>query len=78
MFLRIITPRHEVLKTETDYVSLPGELGRMGIMKGHSQLISALASGKIIYHKEGRNESVDIKDGCVEVAQDKITALIDC
>lgn len=77
MNLRIITKEREILGTEVDHVILPGTAGEMDILAGHAQLMSLLQGGDIKYFSAGKESLINIKSGCVEVANDKILALVD-
>ncbi len=77
MKLRIITKDRALLSVETDRVILPGALGQMEVLPGHAKLISTLKEGEIEFFNTAGKNKVDIISGLVEVADDKVTALVE-
>lgn len=73
--LEIVTPESILLSAEADYVTLPGELGELGILPGHIPLLTNLQSGILSYIKGGSEEKVAVHYGYAEVCKDKITVL---
>lgn len=56
-------------------VTLPGVLGQMEILPGHTRLVALLKEGEVSYF-EGGAKKVDIEGGLAEVADDNVTLLI--
>lgn len=77
MQLKLITPEHEVLSTEADIVTVPGEVGELGILPQHTYLVSLLTSGVMSYTKGGKTERYQITGGHVEVADDVVVVMAD-
>lgn len=73
--LEIVTPKNILLSVEADYVTIPGELGELGILPGHIPLLTNLQSGILSYSKGGSEDRVAVHYGYAEVCGDKITIL---
>jgi F-type H+-transporting ATPase subunit epsilon len=58
-------------------VSLPGELGELGILPGHTRLIALLGVGRVVWTDGGRKTAVAVRGGFVEVADDAVRVLAD-
>lgn len=77
MQLKLITPEQEVLSTEADYITVPGEVGELGILPQHTYLVSLLTSGVMSYTKGGKTERYQLSGGHVEVADDVVVVMAD-
>jgi F-type H+-transporting ATPase subunit epsilon len=74
--LEVITPERKVFEAEVDRVEVPGLDGELGILPGHTELVSQLKSaGLLTYHIGGETGEMAISDGLVEVAADRVTVL---
>jgi F-type H+-transporting ATPase subunit epsilon len=51
--LEVVTPSKVILETEAEYVTIPGELGELGILPSHIPLLTNLQSGVLSYKKSG-------------------------
>jgi len=76
--LTVVTPERSVVeRIACDAVSLPGELGELGILPGHTPLVSLLAVGRVVWSDGGKKTSVAVRGGFVEVADDAVRVLAD-
>jgi len=76
--LTVVTPERSVVeRVPCDAVSLPGELGELGILPGHRPLVSLLAVGRVVWSDGGKKTSVAVRGGFVEVAGDAVRVLAD-
>jgi F-type H+-transporting ATPase subunit epsilon len=75
--LQVVTPTRTVVTTEADSVELPGELGYLGILPGHTPLITVLKTGVLTYRAGADERSVAISAGFAEIANDAVTVLAD-
>lgn len=73
--LEVVTPKQVILETEAEYVTIPGELGELGILPSHIPLLTNLQSGVLSYKNSGTEKKVAVHFGYAEVCQDKITIL---
>jgi F-type H+-transporting ATPase subunit epsilon len=74
--LEIVTPEERVLSTDVESVQVPGYDGELGILPGHSPLISQLMpAGLLSYVVGGVTTQLAIDDGFVEVMPDRVVIL---
>lgn len=75
--LQVVTPTRTVVATEADSVEMPGELGYLGILPGHTPLITVLKAGVLTYSNGGDERALAIAGGFAEIANDTVTVLAD-
>ena len=75
--LEMVTPHKRVLSEEVDEISAPGTLGELGILPGHTPLLTTLKVGELTYRKEGQTYHVAVNWGYVEVEEDTVTVLVE-
>jgi len=75
LYLEIVTPQRTLLSAEAEYVSIPGEIGELGILPGHIPLLTNIQSGVLSYKNGGVEEKVAVHGGYAEICEDKITIL---
>lgn len=76
--LTVVTPERSVVdKAACDAVTLPGELGELGILPGHTPLVALLGVGRVTWTDGGRKTAVAVRGGFVEVAGDAVRVLAD-
>ncbi len=73
--LEIVTPERRVLAETVDAVQLPGAGGELGILPGHTPLISQLQTGVLAYTHGGVTQQLHVSGGFVEVNADRISVL---
>ena len=77
MNIEIVTPDKNIYSGEIKLVKLPGTDGSFEILKNHAALISTLEKGQIkVIDNNNDIKYFDIKDGVVEVLNNKITVLL--
>ena len=75
--LEILTPEKRAADVEVQSVYLQGSGGRLGILPGHTTLISNLDFGILEMETgKGSGESILCGSGLVEVAKDRVTVLV--
>ena len=78
MKLDIVSAEQEIYSDLSEMVVVPGTAGDLGIMPQHTQLISTLKAGEVIITlKGGKQESIYISGGIVEVQPHVVTILSD-
>jgi len=73
--LDVVTPDRRVLTEPVDSVTVPGLGGELGILPGHTPLISQLQTGVLAYSKDGRTFLLHVSGGFVEVNDDRVSVL---
>ncbi len=73
--LEVVTPERRVLGEAVDMVTVPGLGGELGILPGHTPLISQLQTGVLTYVQEGKNFPLHVSGGVVEVRDDHVSVL---
>ncbi len=58
-------------------VLAPGALGQLGILPGHTYLITRLDSGELVVRKGGQDRAFAISGGFMEVQPDRVIVLAD-
>lgn len=77
MRLNIVTPEKLAFSDEIDSVVVPGGEGELGILPAHAPIVSTLRPGELRYLKGGRETSLAIGTGIVEVSNDCVSVLTD-
>lgn len=73
--LEVVTPERRVLAEPVEMVTVPGLNGELGILPGHTPLISQLKTGVLTYVQDGKNSQLHVSGGFVEVRDDKVSVL---
>ena len=73
--LEIVTPERRVLAEAVDAVQLPGLGGELGILPGHTPLISQLQTGVLAFTQGGASHQLHVSGGFVEVNSDRVSVL---
>ena len=73
--LEIVTPERRVLAEPVDMVTVPGLGGELGILPGHTPLISQLQTGVLTYVQDGKSSPLLVSGGFVEVRDDHVAVL---
>jgi F-type H+-transporting ATPase subunit epsilon len=75
--LKVVTPTRVVVEGDVDEVTLPGALGALGILPGHTPLLASLRIGELFYRDGVHEHFLAIQWGFVEVQDDRVTVLAD-
>jgi F-type H+-transporting ATPase subunit epsilon len=76
--LEVVTPERKVLEADVDRVEVPGLDGELGILPGHTELVSQLKpAGLLTYHIGEEKGQMAISSGFVEVNPDRVVVLAD-
>ncbi len=75
--LEVVTPERRALAEPVDMVTVPGLGGELGILPGHTPLISQLQTGVLTYVQDGKSQSLHVSGGFVEVRDDHVSVLAD-
>jgi len=75
--LQLVTPYKRVLAEDVDDVTLPGTVGELGILPGHTPLLTTLKVGELVYRQGQQAFHVAVNWGYVEVEEDAVTVLVE-
>jgi F-type H+-transporting ATPase subunit epsilon len=75
--LDVITPERRLLSEQADAVTVPGAGGELGILPGHTPLISQLQTGVLSYTQGTTTRRLLVSGGFVEVNDDRVSVLAD-
>jgi F-type H+-transporting ATPase subunit epsilon len=73
--LEIVTPSRRLLDEAADEVRLPGALGELGVLPGHTPLLTALGTGAVSYFQGAQMRQLAVQGGFAEVLPDRVTVL---
>ena len=73
--LEVVTPERRVLSEAVDMVVVPGLGGELGILPGHTPLISQLQTGVLSYTQNARTSQLHVSGGFLEVRDDHVSVL---
>lgn len=75
LHLEVVTRLRKVVEDEVDEVRLPGVLGELGVLPGHTPLLTALAIGPLAYTSGGKEQRMVVEQGFAEIQPDRVTVL---
>ena len=74
----VVSAEKSLFYGEAKFVALPGESGELGILPGHTPLISRIRPGTVrITNENGSVESIFVAGGLIEVQPGHVTVLSD-
>jgi F-type H+-transporting ATPase subunit epsilon len=73
--LEVVTPERRLLDEPVEMVTVPGLDGELGILPGHTPLISQLKTGVLTYVQDGKSSQLHVSGGFVEVRDDRVSVL---
>jgi len=73
--LEVVTPEREVVRESVAEVQLPGLSGYLGILPGHTPLLTELGIGPLIYKKGSESGFIAVIGGFAEVLPERVTVL---
>ncbi len=75
--IEILTPSRLLLQDQVDELNVPGAEGYLGILPGHTALLTILGQGVLMYRKGEQRQYMAVFGGYMEVNDDKVTILAD-
>lgn len=75
--LDIVSPEKQLFSGEVEGATFPGDKGRFTVLYNHAPIISTLGEGNIRWMQQGKENSIAISGGFVEVENNKITACVE-
>ena len=73
--VEIVIPTRVLLREQVDELNVPGEQGYLGILPGHTALLTTLGQGELMYRQGEQRRYLSIFWGYMEVNNDKVTIL---
>ena len=73
----LVAPEKLLFKDEVGMIIVPGKDGDIGVLPGHSKILSSLRSGRVMVYGEGKNllKSFFVTGGFVEINPNKCIIL---
>lgn len=75
--LTVLSPEKMFLEQPVSKVSLPGSKGRFMVLKNHAPLISSLEYGDIIYMSGDVENRIRVRNGFVEIRDNRICVCVE-
>jgi len=73
----VVSAEESVFSGEADFVALPGDQGELGILPGHTPLITRIRPGAVRIQSNGKEELIFVAGGILEVQPKAVTVLAD-
>lgn len=73
--IEIVTPDKLVVRDMAEEIQIPAKRGYIGVLPGHSPLITELSIGEITYRNAGTVSHISVAWGFAEVLPYKVTIL---
>ena len=73
----LVSPENLVFNDDVGTIIIPGKDGDLGVLPGHSQVMSSLRPGRVMVYSEDKNlvKSFFVSGGFVEINPDKCIVL---
>lgn len=75
--LQLVTPYKKVLSQDVDEVTAPGSVGELGLLPGHTPLLTTLKIGELSYKQGSETFHVAVNWGYLEVEEDQVNVLVE-
>ena len=73
--LELVTPDRAVVRLSVSEVQIPGSEGYLGVLPGHTPLLTTLTVGELWFLQDGEKYYVSVAFGFAEVLPDRVTIL---
>jgi F-type H+-transporting ATPase subunit epsilon len=73
--LEVVTPSRRVVESRASEVRIPGALGELGVLPGHTPLLTSLGTGEVIWFDGDSTGRLVVQGGFAEVQPDAVTVL---
>jgi len=73
--LEIVTPDAKAYSEDVEMVTLPAAEGEMGVFPQHVPIMTQIVPGEVIARKDGRDYSLAVGEGFVEITGDRVAIL---
>lgn len=75
LILEVVTPERQLVTAETGEVTLPGALGELGVLPGHTPLLTSLGTGPLTYLVGAARHRLVVQGGFAEVLPERVTVM---
>lgn len=74
----IVTPTKKLVDgASADSIKLPGAKGELQILDGHTDLLTLLTTGALVFTKDGKERRFSVSYGFAEIRNNKVLVLAD-
>ena len=73
--LQIVSADRSLVNEQVDEVQIPGALGYLGVLPGHTPLLTTLEVGQLWYRQGQEKHYLSIAFGFAEIQPDRVTIL---
>ena len=74
----IVTPTRKLVDgAPADSVKLPGAKGELQVLDGHTDLLTLLSTGPLVFVKDGKERKFSVSYGFAEIRNNKVLILAD-
>ena len=73
--LSLVTPDRAVVRESVDEIRIPGSEGYLGILPGHTPLLTSLQVGELWFRKGNETSYVSVAFGFAEILPNRVTVL---
>ena len=73
--LELVTPDRAIVREEVDEVQLPGAEGYLGVLPGHTSLLTTLQVGELWFRQGQDTYYVSVAFGFAEILPERVTVL---
>ncbi|VVE34963.1 F0F1 ATP synthase subunit epsilon [Pandoraea iniqua] len=74
----VVSTEREIYSGEARFVAVPGKMGELGVLPGHTPLLTPVRPGTVrIESEDGTDTYLYIAGGFVEIQPDRVTILAD-
>lgn len=77
LMLEIVTPEKLAFSGKVEEVTIPGNEGEFGVLRGHAALLSAVDIGELNFTRENKKTHYALNTGYAEVTAGKVTILVE-
>ncbi len=75
--LEIVTPERAIAHEQVEEVQIPGSEGYLGVLPGHTPLLTSLKVGQLWYRKGTEKFFLSVAFGFAEILPDRVRILAD-
>ncbi len=73
--LEVVTPSRRVLEARASEVRIPAALGELGVLPGHTPLLTSLGTGEVKWTEGSKEGRLVVQGGFAEIQPDAVTVL---